>query len=86
MSYDESITSHARGLLGDATKETLKTFGSYAGGWNTSMSILPHSVYSWFGRGGGSNDNANNVDIFFFGDGNGSADSGISFRSVLTSQ
>ena len=35
--YDDSTTGntdHGRGLLGDATKETLVTYGSDTGGWN----------------------------------------------------
>ena len=50
--YSTSYTNHARGKLGDATKETLKTFGSETGGWYSDYAYLPYSTYSWFLRGG----------------------------------
>src|SRR5574344_1689908 len=48
-----AYTDHARGGIGDATKETLKTFGSETGGWYSDYAYLPNGAYSWFGRGGG---------------------------------
>ena len=50
--YDTSSTSHARGKLGDATKETLATFGSNTGGWYSDYAYFPSSGFSWFIRGG----------------------------------
>ena len=50
--YGTSYTTHGRGKLGDATKETLKTFGSTSGGWYSDYAGFPYSSYSWFSRGG----------------------------------
>ena len=50
--YDTSYTSHARGKLGDVTKETLTTFGSNTGGWYSDYANFPYSIYPWFIRGG----------------------------------
>ena len=53
--YDSSSnTTYARGKLGDATKETLTTFGEYNGGWYNDCVYFPYSNYSWFSRGGSS--------------------------------
>src|SRR5574344_2745872 len=48
-----SFTTHARGKLDDATKETLKIFGSNTGGWYSDGSEFPYISSSWFLRGGG---------------------------------
>ncbi len=53
--YGTSSTTHGRGKLGDATKETLKIFGSTNGGWYSDYAIFPSSSDSWFYRGGGYN-------------------------------
>ena len=50
--YGTSSTTHGRGKLGDATKETLKIFGSTSGGWYSDYASFPNSSHSWFGRGG----------------------------------
>ena len=50
--YDETNTTHARGKLGDATRETLKTFGNNYGGWYGDYAYFPYSTTSWFLRGG----------------------------------
>ena len=51
--YDgSSHISHGRGKLGDATKETLTTFGSNQGGWYSDYAYFVHSSISWFIRGG----------------------------------
>jgi hypothetical protein len=47
-----TYTDHARGQLGDATKETLKTFGSDVGGWYSDYAAFLMVPYSWFVRGG----------------------------------
>src|SRR5574344_120968 len=58
--YDgSSYTTHARGKLGDATKETLKTFGSTTGGWYSDYAYFPFSSHSWFLRGGYYNGSTN---------------------------
>ena len=51
--YDTDVLTHGRGYLGDATRETLKTFGaSETGGWYTDFSSFPSSENVWFLRGG----------------------------------
>ena len=50
-SYNTTNNSHGRGKLGDATKETLKTFGKVPGGWYGDDSKSVYSSYSWFNRG-----------------------------------
>ena len=50
--YGTSSTTHGRGKLGDATKETLKTFGRSSGGWYSDYAYFPNSSSSWFYRGG----------------------------------
>ena len=80
--YGTSSTTHGRGKLGDATKETLSTFGSQYGGWYSDLADFVYSSYSWFLRGGtyGSSSDAG---VFHFADGNGNANSLFSARAVL---
>jgi hypothetical protein len=80
-----TYTDHARGKLGDATKETLKTFGIVRGGWNGDYAALPSSEHSWFIRGGYACNSAE-AGIFLFGRNTGEAGGIHSFRSVLTAQ
>ncbi len=49
--YNTSYITHGRGKLGDATKETLKTFGNADDGWYGNDVIFPFSSRSWFYRG-----------------------------------
>ena len=69
--YDSCVYSastynnHARGKLGDATKEMLKVFGSLTGGWNGDYAKLPGGNASWFRRDGGTNDAAY-ANLFLF--------------------
>ena len=79
---DSSYTSHGRGLLGDATRETLKTFGSNTGGWYSDYAYFPNSTYSWFIRGGGYG-NGPGAGVFYFSRGNGIAGSNRSWRLVV---
>jgi hypothetical protein len=83
--YSTSLTDHARGKLGDATKETLKTFGSEGGGWYGDYADLPGGTYSWFSRGGACS-GGTSAGLFSFGRYGGSAPSNGSFRSVLSAQ
>jgi hypothetical protein len=78
-----TYTDHARGKLGDATKETLKTFGSENGGWNSDYALLPSGVDSWFGRGGYAHIGAH-AGVFVFYRDTGGAGSSLSFRSIIT--
>ena len=83
--YDTSSTSHARGKLGDATKETLATFGNTSGGWYSDYAFFPGSSNSWFIRGGiyyiGTY-----AGVFSFYYDNGDSDSYSSARAVLSAQ
>ena len=80
-----SDTDHGRGKLGDATKETLKYFGSEIGGWYGDLSYLPSATSSWFYRGGGSY-NESNAGLFTFTRYTGEAYTANTFRSVITAQ
>lgn len=81
--YNTSSVIHSRGKLGDATKETLSTYGSSIGGWYTGYAYFPYSSYSWFMRGGFYNNGAN-TGIFFFYYGNGTSNTYRTSRAVLT--
>ena len=84
--YSESIaTDHARSKLGDATKETLKTYGNENGGWNGDFAVLPSGTLSWFGRGGNYGDSAS-AGTYLFYQRNGSARTCDGFRSIITAQ
>ena len=80
-----SNTTHARGKLGDATKETLATFGSGTGGWYSDYADFPNSIISWLIRGGIYNIGTNaGVFSFYFNDGGDG--SYYSARAVLSAQ
>ena len=84
--YDTSYTSHARGKLGDATKETLTTFGkTLGGGWYSDYAYFPNSSFSWFIRGG-RYDDGTYAGVFYFYGANGGAYSYGSARAVLTAE
>lgn len=75
--------AYARGILGDATKETLKTFsGDTLAGWYSNNSNFPHTAHVWFIRGGHSIAPAT-VGGFSFNALTGSGSSSSSFRVVL---
>ena len=80
--YGTSYTDHARGTIGTATKETLKTFGSNPGGWNGDRSELVYSSYAWAFRGGHAR-HTTFAGVFAFGRDTGGAASSIGFRLVL---
>ena len=84
--YDSSSnTTHARGKLGDATKETLATFGSGTGGWYSDYAGFPNSSSSWFLRGG-SYRNGTIAGVFYFNYYDGNCYSFSSARAVLSAQ
>ena len=84
--YDSSSNkTHERGKLGDATKETLVTFGSNTGGWYSDYAYFPYSSYSWFVRGGGYGNGAN-AGVFYFYSYPGGDGSCSSARAVLSAQ
>ena len=84
--YDSSSNkTHARGKLGDATKETLATFGNTSGGWYSDYAYFPNSSYPWFNRGGGYGVGTGaGVFNFTYGYGGGYDDN--SARAVLTAE
>ena len=83
--YDSSShTTHARGKLGDATKETLTTFGkTRGGGWYSDDTGFPYSCGPWFIRGSYYDDGASAGVFTFDYDDGGGYDYG-SARAVLS--
>jgi len=82
--YDASSNiTHERGLLGDATKETLKTFGLTTGGWNSDSAFFPNGVYSWLFRGSVYLD-GDRAGVFYFYYGTGGGYNCYGFRSVVS--
>ena len=82
--YDSSNNkTHARGKLGDATKETLATFGNTSGGWYKDLANFPYSSGTWFSRGGGYGD-GNGAGMFLFYYTSGGASNFDSSRAILT--
>ena len=81
--YDSSSNkTHARGKLGDATKETLATFGSNTGGWYSDDAYFPVSSSPWFPRGGYYSDGTR-AGVFHFGRSDGGGGNG-SARAVVS--
>ena len=84
--YDSSSNkTHKRGKLGDATKETLATFGNTSGGWYSDYAYFPYSSDSWFLRGG-YYVNGTFAGVFYFRSGTGGDLSSYSARAVLSAQ
>ena len=79
--YGMPDTTHSRGKLGDATKETLKTFGDDWGGWYIDFAYFPISSHSWFERGG-YYDYGSYAGLFAFGRSVGAEYSDYSARAV----
>lgn len=85
-SYDASSNiTHSRGKLGDATKETLATYGNTTGGWNGDYARFPYSTTSWFVRGGYCSNGAS-AGVMSFSCSSGYAGSNYAARSVITAQ
>ncbi len=79
-----SYTSHGRGKLGDATKETLSNFGSTSGGWYSDHAHIVHRGASWFARGGECT-NGSDAGVFSFHYSDGSGYNGTySTRAIFT--
>ena len=76
---------HARGKLGDATKEILVRFNYNAGGWYKDHSYFVKDTYSWLSRGGGHSETSS-AGIFYFNGVNGGASNYYSTRAVLSSK
>ena len=84
--YDSSSNKiHARGKLGDATKETLATLGNTSGGWYSDYASFPYSSYSWFIRGG-FYFSGTIAGVFNFVNINGNSNNDYSARAVLSAQ
>ncbi len=81
--YSTSYTSHARGKMGDATKETLKTFGSETGGWYSCYAVLSYLDRSWLARGGYYG-NGVNAGLFSFYNHHGGVGGNESARGIIT--
>ena len=87
-SYQSNLSinsDHVRGKIGDATKETLKTFGNINGGWYSDYVQLVAGNYNWFTRGGNYL-NSSSSGLFSFSRGSGINYNDVTFRSVLTAQ
>ena len=83
--YDSSsFITHSRGKLGDATKETLKTFGNNYGGWYNNWAYFPCQNIPWFVRGG-SYSHGLNTGLFRFDWSAGDSNVTASTRAVLVS-
>ena len=80
--YNSSNTTHGRGKLGDATKETLSNFGRTIGGWYSDYSSFVNSSSSWFIRGG-FYDDGSGAGVFAFSSCDGGAVTFRSARAVL---
>ena len=81
--YDNNNLTHGRGHLGDATKETLKIFGtSEAGGWYSDYSRFPDAAYVWYLRGGATH-GSNGAGSFAFDRATGYPYNDVGFRVVL---
>ena len=86
--YGTNNTTHGRGKLGDATKETLKTFGSTSGGWYSDETYflefytVMSSGYSWLSRGGYYS-KGNSAGLFGFISFNGNLGFCTSARSII---
>ena len=81
--YGESSTTHGRGKLGDATKETLAIFGSTTGGWYSDQANFVYIGNSWFLRGVNYGSGAN-AGVFGFGMIEGYAMVYASSRAILS--
>lgn len=78
--YSSDWSTHSRGKLGDATKETLKSYGNSTGGWYDDYANFVNSSYSWFIRGG---DYGSGAGVFAFFDDVGDEHSNVGARAVL---
>ena len=72
--YGVSSVDHGRGKLGDATKETLATFGVTNGGWYDDHTNFVDTGYSWFIRGGYYYDGSGAGMFYFFREHGGNSD------------
>ena len=85
MSDDNQSKVQNRGLIGDATYEVMKTYGSLTGGWNSDYAVFVSSSRPWFSRGGHAN-NGSYAGVFAFHRHDGGRNTAYSFRVVLTKE
>ena len=85
MSDDNQSKVQNRGLIGDATYEVMKTYGSLTGGWNSDYAVFMSSSNPWFYRGGLAS-NGSGAGVFAFHRVYGGRGTCISFRVVLTKE
>jgi len=84
--YRRVVDTHARGKLGDATKEIVVKFGeTVSGAWYSDNSRIPASVYPWFIRGGDAED-GDSAGLFLFYSNNGTSSGAYGSRSVVVSR
>ena len=81
--YDTNELTHERGQLGDATKETLNSFGSSYGSWYGDFSLFPEANSIWFMRGGVFTSTSTTVGILGFNYATGFPMANHGFRSIL---
>ena len=82
--YDSSSTSHSRGKLGDATKETLRQINTGYGGWYGDYSAFVFQTRSLIARGAYSGNSVEVSGIFATSVDTGINSVYISTRAVLT--
>ncbi len=83
--FSDSFFTQERGHLGDATRETIASYGAGSGGWNSDNTFFPliGSVgFPFFRRE--SYTGSVYAGTFAFSYASGAADLSLSFRSVLT--
>ncbi len=80
--YNLSNIVHSRGKLGEATKETLSTYGSDSGGWYGDSARLINASGQWSHRGGAYNSDVV-AGIFAFFHAYGSSNVFFTFRVTI---
>ena len=84
VNYEDSYLIQKNGLLGDATKEIMATYGSDSGAIYGNFSSFPFTTDNWFIRGGYYNSGVKSG-IMAYADYDGSAGAAFTFRTVLVS-
>ena len=80
--YAATNTTHNRGHIGDATKETLVTYGNTSGGWYSDYAYFPNSTNPWVPRGG-YHTSGSSAGAFSFSNSDGGVSVYSSARSAL---
>ena len=82
-SSDTQKEDQARGLIGDATRETIKIYGNQSGGWYEGHTKFASLTQPWFERHGYD---TRKHSIYCFGSTVGSAAGGTTFRVVISAE